>query len=223
MATCIAKVSRTLSPVGRKLESPKKVSTVCSMPTVPLSLPAFVLSSTSSKWISNRYCPKKGSTWVRSTMPGEAGMPANLPTCRNDARLLGKVTSKSGSTLASSSESQTRGNPLSSRGTWHTNSCLSEHGLSFQSASTAYISPQSSPAPWLSGWLLLQPVKAMSSPSRDSHSKVPSVSMSSYPIQALPAQTRLKFSSLCMNQFSSASLMVAKYPPLAWHAAWASV
>eukprot|EP00961_Rhodomonas_salina_P192153 2592743-Rhodomonas_salina.2 len=142
-------------------------------------------------------------------MPGEAGMPANLPTCRNDARLLGKVTSKSGSTLASSSESQTRGNPLSSRGTWHTNSCLSEHGLSFQSASTAYISPQSSPAPWLSGWLLLQPVKAMSSPSRDSHSKVPSVSMSSYPIQALPAQTRLKFSSLCMNQFSSASLMAA--------------
>eukprot|EP00961_Rhodomonas_salina_P269593 3642214-Rhodomonas_salina.2 len=106
MFTCVANVSSTGKPVGRKLANPRNVSTVCSTPTVPLSCPALDRSSTSSRWISNEYCPKKGSRFSNATTPGEASISLNLPSM-NEPAFVGKGRSHTGSRSSSKSLSQT--------------------------------------------------------------------------------------------------------------------
>eukprot|EP00961_Rhodomonas_salina_P076985 1032942-Rhodomonas_salina.1 len=61
-AACVANGSMNCRPVGLKFASPRKVSTVCSTPTVPLSTPACWRSSTSSKKARALNCPMNGST-----------------------------------------------------------------------------------------------------------------------------------------------------------------
>eukprot|EP00961_Rhodomonas_salina_P079154 1064122-Rhodomonas_salina.1 len=63
---------------------PRKVSTVCSTPTVPRSLPAISLSSFSSSCTRARYCPMYGST-----IPVTASTPPHTHTqpCRGSTKL----------------------------------------------------------------------------------------------------------------------------------------
>mmetsp|Transcript_28055 Transcript_28055/g.57467 ORF Transcript_28055/g.57467 Transcript_28055/m.57467 type:complete len:298 (-) Transcript_28055:932-1825(-) len=114
IATCVASISMTpfIKPVGLKFARPRKVSTVCSTPTVPFSCPALVRRSTSSSSMRARYCLMCGSTTPVTDAPGELSMPLNAPTWK--ACVAGRPLSKVSPALGLSGRSMTAGTLLTS-------------------------------------------------------------------------------------------------------------